>query len=107
MLVEPLEEPDERIDERYPQQDLHPCVRDEFRERARRSDDNEVVCRREGGKLDFERAIVRGLFDDQGFDGLLEGAKIPAVYTLWGGEVNTIGRFTPSLAYLGVYKLFE
>ena len=84
MLVKPFEEPDKRVDERDPQQQFYPHVGDEFRECVRRSDDNEVVCGREGGEFDFERATVRGLFDDQGFDGLFESTKIPAVYALWG-----------------------
>ena len=68
--MEPFEEPDERVDESDPQQELYPHIGDEFRERIRRSDDDEVVRGREGGEFHFERATVRGLFDDQGFDGL-------------------------------------
>lgn len=64
MFVEPFEEPDERVDEGNPQQQLYPHVGDEFRERIRRSDDDEIVRGRKGGKFDFERAAVRGLFDD-------------------------------------------
>ena len=64
MLVEPFEQPDKRIYEGNPQQELYPCIGDEFRECIGRSDDNEVVCGREGGEFDFECAIVRGLFDD-------------------------------------------
>ena len=41
--VESFEEPDERVDECDPQDDLHPCIGDEFRERVCRSDDDKVV----------------------------------------------------------------
>lgn len=84
MLVEPFEQPDKRIYEGDPQEKLYPHIGDKLRERICRSDDNEVVCGRGGGEFDFERSIVRGLFDDQGFNGLFEGAKFPAIYALWG-----------------------
>lgn len=64
ILVEPFEEPDERVDESDPQQELYPHIGDEFRERVCRSDYDEVACGREGGKFDFQFATVRGLFDD-------------------------------------------
>jgi len=64
MLMEPFEQPDKRIYEGNPQEELYPCIGDEFRESVGWSDDNEVVCRREGGEFDFEGAAVRGLFVD-------------------------------------------
>ena len=42
-LVEAFEEPDEWVDEGDPQQELGPCIGDEFRKRIGRSDDDEVV----------------------------------------------------------------
>ena len=64
MLMEPFEQPDKRIYEGNPQEELYPRIGDKLRERIGRSDDNEVVCGREGSEFDFERAVIRGLFDD-------------------------------------------
>ena len=51
-------------------------------ESIRWSEDDQVVGGGEGGELNFEFSAIRSLFDDQGFNGLFEGAKIPAIHVL-------------------------
>jgi len=64
MVVEPFKQPDKRIYEGNPQEKLYPHIGDKLRECICRPDDNEVIFERGGGEFDFERSIVRGLFDD-------------------------------------------
>jgi len=86
-IVKPFKEPYERVDEGDPQQKFDPDVGDKFRESICWSNDNKVARGGEWGEFNFEFPAVRCLFDNQGFDSLFEGAKIPAVHVLGVDEL--------------------